>query len=394
MRGPAFLTITPPPSVNARLAQTVKALAQRHGLGVAAITTADPFPGLAEHLETHIASGRVDGFDWFTPERARFSASPTNLQPSARSILSVGIPYWSGPAEPPDELPRGRISRYAWGGDYHDVLKRRMKALHAAIEAHVGRPVEARFLVDTARIVDRAAAARAGLGWYGKHSCLIVPGHGSWVMLGNMLLDVELEPDAPIDKNCGRCTICLDRCPTGAIVAPYTIDSPRCISYQTIEQRGSIPVELRPELGAWVFGCDVCQDVCPYTGAAAVNQDPDFTSPAVERSFPRLDWLLTISESEFRAVYRGSAVLRAKRRGLARNAAVALGNIGSEADVPVLLTTLREHEEPLVRGHAAWAAGRLGGQAAKQALEDALARDPDGDVRLEAQRALIDLAAR
>jgi epoxyqueuosine reductase len=207
-------------------------------------------------------------------------------------------------------------------------------------------------------------------------------------MLGNMLLDVELEPDAPIEKNCGRCSICIDRCPTGAIVAPYTIDSPRCISFQTIEQRGPVPVELRPAIGDWVFGCDVCQDVCPYTGAAATAMDADFIAPAIERSFPSLTWLLSMSEHEFRAIYRGSAVLRAKRRGLARNAAVALGNNGNEEQVPSLIDALTGHDEALVRGHAAWALGTIGGHAARVALELARDRDVDPDVRAEADLAL------
>lgn len=391
MSVPPFLHISPRAAAGSRLAQTIKALAVRHGLGVAAITTADAFDGLAETLESHIAAGHVAGFDWFTAERARFSTAPRNLHPTARSIVSVGIPYWTGPVEKPADGPRGRISRYAWGADYHDVLKNRMRALHAAIELEVRRPVEARFLVDTARIVDRAAAARAGLGWYGKHSCLIVPGHGSWVMLGNMLLDLELEPDPPLARNCGRCSICLDRCPTGAIVAPYTIDSPRCLSFQTIEQRGAIPVKLRSLLGDWVFGCDICQDVCPYTGAAAEVDDPDFQPPSLERSFPRLDWLLAMTEAEFRAVYRGSAVLRAKRRGLARNAAVALGNTGNEADLPALITALSEHDEPLVRGHAAWAIGRLGGPAARAALDRSRARESDRTVRDEVDLALSEV---
>jgi epoxyqueuosine reductase len=385
---PTFLQITPPRSTASRLTSIVKALAAREGLGVSAITSAEPFDGLADHLEAHIDRGHVRGFDWFTAERARFSTIPRNLHPTARSILSVGIPYWNGQLEKPVDVPRGRISRYAWGGDYHDVLKRRMRNLHAAFEREAGCAVEARFLVDTARIVDRAAAARAGLGWYGKHSCLIVPGHGSWVMLGNMLLDIELEPDAPIDKNCGRCSICIDRCPTGAIVAPYTIDSPRCISFQTIEQRGAIPRDLRPELNDWVFGCDVCQEVCPYTGAAAVSNDPDFSPPSIERAFPRLDLLLAMSEQEFRAHFHSTAVLRAKRRGLARNAAIALGNVGTSDDLPVLVSALEKHDEPLVRGHAAWAIGRIGGKQAARALDRALQTDPDRAVRHEAGQAL------
>lgn len=360
------------------LTRRVKALAASHGLSVSAVTTTDAFPEVAEHLERHIAAGRIAGLDWFTPERARFSSCPTNLQETARSILSVGVAYWAEDAgKPDDDVSRGRISRYARGVDYHHVLKHRMRALHAEMEAEIGEAIEARFLVDTARIVDRAVAARAGLGWYGKHSCLIVPGHGSWVLLGEMLLDIELEPDEPLTQNCGRCSICLDRCPTGAIVAPYTIDTPTCLSFQTIEQRGAIPRELRLAMGDWIFGCDVCQDVCPYTKAAQLADEPEFLPARIENAYPSLTWLLQMDEKDFRSVYRGTPVLRAKRRGLARNAAVALGNAGREADIAPLISALRHHDEPLVRGHAAWALGRIGGREAHEAIEATRRTDPD-----------------
>ena len=373
----------------AHLTATIKHLAAEHGLAIAAVTSAAPFAGLEQPLLAHIAHGHMAGLDWFTPERASFSLDPRNLQPSARSIIAVGVAYWSvDPGKPDDGVPRGRIARYAWGVDYHDLLKARMRALHAAIERAVGRPVEARFLVDTARIVDRAVAARAGLGWYGKHACIILPGHGSWVMLGELLLDLELEPDPPLAKDCGRCRICLDRCPTGAIVAPYTVDTPRCLSFQTIEQRGAIPRELRPLLGDWVFGCDVCQEVCPYTKAARPEPDPAFLPRAVENAYPSLRRLLALTPEEFAATYRGTPVTRAKRRGLARNAAVALGNVGSRDDVASLVVALSTHDEPLVRGHAAWALGRLGGAAARRALERALRGDLDGYVREEIRAAL------
>jgi len=378
------LVMVPPLSVQGRLAARVKRLAAEAGLTVSAVTSAEAFPGLEPVLLRHIAAGRVAGLDWFTPERARFSTEPRNLQPSARSIVSVGVAYWSvDPGKPDDGEPRGRIARYAWGVDYHDLLKQRMQALHAAIEAEVGEQVEARFLVDTARIVDRAVAARAGLGWYGKHSCLIVPGHGSWVLLGELLLDLELEPDPPLAKDCGRCTICLDRCPTGAIVAPYTVDAPRCLSFQTIEQRGSIPPHLRPLLGDWVFGCDVCQEVCPYTKAASPAVAPAFLPRTPENAYPSLRKLLAMTEEEFRETYRGTPVTRAKRRGLARNAAVALGNVGTDEDVPHLAAALHGHDEPLVRGHAAWALGRIGGAAARRALAVAARAEPDEPVRAE-----------
>jgi len=386
---PLVLQPPPPPAGQAQLTARVKLLAARNGLTVSAIATAEPDPGLAEHLDRHIDAGHVEGLDWFTHERARFSANPLNLQPSARSIISVGLAYWPGPGEKPDDgIPRGRISRYAWGRDYHRVIKRRLKALHADLERELDRKIECRLLVDTARIVERAVAARAGLGWYGKNSLLIVPGHGSWVLLGEMLLDLELVPDQPLDRNCGKCTVCLDRCPTGAIVAPYTIHSPTCVSYLTIELRESIPRDLRAKLGDWVYGCDVCQEVCPYTGAARPIDDQELKPASLENAYPSLHWLLEMSQEEFGATYFGTPVPRTKRRGLARNAAVALGNIGTEDDVPVLTRAMAGHDEPLVRGHAAWALGAIGGPAARKALSLARTQEPSARVVDEITRSL------
>jgi epoxyqueuosine reductase len=383
------LVLASPPTARARLTAEVKRLAAAHGLTIARVTTAEAFPELADFLERHVAAGRMVGLDWFTAERARFSCDPRNLQTSAFSILAVGVAYWSvDPGKPADGVPRGRIARYAWGVDYHDLLKQRLRALHREVESLVGRPVEARHLVDTARIVDRAVAARAGIGWYGKHSCLIVPGMGSGVLLGELLLDLELEPDSPLAKDCGRCRICLDRCPTGAIVAPYTIHTPRCLSFQTIEQRGAIPRELRPLLGDWVFGCDVCQEVCPYTKAARPEPDPAFLPKTIENAYPSLRRLLQLTAEEFRSLYRGTAVTRAKRRGLARNAAVALGNVGTDEDVPYLARALAEHDEPLVRGHAAWALGRIGGSRARLTLDNRRSLDSEDAVRAEINAAL------
>jgi epoxyqueuosine reductase len=207
-------------------------------------------------------------------------------------------------------------------------------------------------------------------------------------MLGELILDVAIAPDLPLAKDCGRCTICLDRCPTGAIVAPYTVDAPRCLSFQTIEQRGAIPLEIRPLLGDWVFGCDVCQDVCPYTKAAQTVDDPDVLPRSLENAYPSLAWILSMSEEEFRSVYRQTPVLRTKRRGLARNAAVALGNIGNERDIPVLERALLEHDEPLVRGHAAWALGHLADGSVRAVLDRAWRSDPDETVRGECEAAL------
>ncbi len=385
----SLLTLHPRPTPRQLLTRRVKALALEQGLTVSAVTSAEAFPELLPILLDRIAAGHLAGLDWFTPERAAASCDPTTLMGNPLSILSVGIAYWGEDGGKPDDgVPRGRISRYARGTDYHRLLPERMRALHQAIEAFVGESFECRVLTDHAHIVDRAVAARAGLGWFGKNACIIVPGHGSWVMLGEMLLALDLEADEPLDHDCGRCRICLDRCPTGAIVAPYTIDAPSCLSFQTIEQRGTIPVHLRSNLGDWVFGCDVCQEVCPYTRAAADEPDPAFLPRHIENAFPSLAALLTMSNQTFRDRYRGTAVVRARRVGMARNAAVALGNIGTEDDAPLLVRTTLGHDLPLVRGHAAWALGRIGGSMARRGLQRAWERERDPAARAEIGSAL------
>ena len=371
----------------------VKKCAADHGLEVSAVTSVDPFPEAAGVLHDRIDDGHLGGMDWFTHERVDVSEDIRNLHHTARSILSVGLAYWSGPTEKPDDgVPRGRISRYAWGRDYHRVIKKRMKALHADLESTFGHQIEARFLVDTARVMERAVAARSGLGWYGKHSCIIVPGHGSWVLLGEMVLDIPLMPDAPLDQNCGRCRICIDQCPTGAIVDAYTVNAPTCISFLTIEERGSIPRELRPKMGDWVYGCDVCQNVCPYTKAAKVTEDTAMAPAHLNNAYPSLHWLLEMTDEEFGDTYFGTPVPRTKRRGLARNAAIALGNTGTDRDIPHLAKALSSHDEPLVRGHAAWALGALSDHdptAVRRALESSRRSDLDDFVRSEIDMAMI-----
>lgn len=367
----------------------IQELAAAAHLAIVGITDAAPFHELAEYLSDHIAQGHVQGMSWFTEERATQSCDPTVLHPTARSIVSVAVPFWSGAAAPPDDgVLRGRIARYAWGRDYHSTLKRRMRQLVESIEGALGCEVEARTLVDTARIVDRAVAARSGSGWYGKNSMIIVPNHGSWVMLGEIILDINLPLDLPLAKDCGRCTICLDRCPTGAIVEPYRIDAPRCISYLTIEERGPIPHELRPLIGDYVFGCDTCQDVCPYTGAARITADPEFAPRSPDNAFPSLAMLASMDEVQFRAVFSGTPVTRAKRRGLARNAAIALGNSGDERAEPILVELLRSHDEPLARGHAAVALRQLAGEAAVPELRRVERSERDDYVRTEISFAL------
>lgn len=367
---------------------TLDALAHAAGLTVAGVTTPAPFDRAREYTIDHVERGHLAGFTWFTAERARQAADPRTLHDDVHSIVSVAVPFWSGRQHPPDDELRGRIARYAWGRDYHKTLKRRMRALADSIGEATGIEIDTRQLVDTARVFDRAVAARSGVGWFGKNSMIIVPGHGSWVMLGEIYLDIAIEADEPLTQNCGRCRICIDNCPTGAIVEPYRIDAPRCISYLTIEERGPIPHHLRPFMGEWVFGCDICQDVCPYTGAAQKTFDEDFTPATVDNAFPSLEFLATMTEAEFRGTYSGTAVTRAKRAGMARNAAIALGNSGDPRAEPILRKMLTTHDEPLARGHAAWGLRRLAGDDARAPLKTALATEHDDLVRAEMTWAL------
>ena len=371
-------------------ATNIKALAHAHGFHLARVTTAEPFAGLEPVLNERIAAGHLDGLDWFTPERAHIASAPQRLLPWARSLLVLGVSYYAdAPPVPDDGVLRGRVARYAWGMDYHDLLRDMMRGLIVEIERCVGHPLQAGTLVDTARIVDRAAAARAGLGWYGKHTCIIATRDtGSYLFLAEVPLDLDLEPDAPVRKSCGTCAACMVACPTHAIPAAYVLDTPRCISYLTIEQRGAIAPELRPLMGNWVFGCDVCQDVCPPNRHVLPLAPPVLRPRSVDDAYPALIPLLTMTVEEYRARFRGRSVKRAKWAMLARNAAIALGNSDDPAAVPALADALCNHESPLVRGHAAWALGRLGGVEAWAALDRCRVMEPDAMVRVEVVEAL------
>jgi epoxyqueuosine reductase len=246
----------------------------------------------------------------------------------------------------------------------------------------------AKTYVDHGWMLDRAAAARAGIGWLGKNTNLLVPGIGSNVLLAEIVTSAPLETDAPLKKNCGSCDACMRACPTGALVAPGVLDNRRCISFWTIEHRGVIPLDVRPMIDDWIFGCDLCQEVCPVNTRPAAP-DPNALAafgPVIEAR-PRLEELLTLDEADFRSRFRDSALWRTRRAGLLRNACVALGNIADRGSVPALAGVL-DDPEPLVRGHAAWALGRLGGAAARAALERALSCEADAWVREECGLAL------
>jgi epoxyqueuosine reductase len=282
--------------------------------------------------------------------------------------------------------PSGPVARYARGDDYHFVMDSRLRELHGAIDGWVGTPVRGKAYVDTGPILERDLARQAGLGWFGKNTMLINPGLGSFFFLGTLLLDLELAPDAPFETDhCGTCTRCLDACPTDALVEPGVLDARRCISYLTIEARGPIPEELGVLVGGLVYGCDICQDVCPWNGkfsGALPDDSPYAPREALVGTDARVlaRELLGMSPPEFSAAFKGSPMKRAKLRGLKRNAAVVLGNVGTPDDVPALAAAVSD-PEPLVRGHAAWALRRIGSAEALAALRERLPNESDDSMR-------------
>lgn len=285
-------------------------------------------------------------------------SDPRRVMAGVQSIVVVGMNYYPGEF-PPAARHQGRVSRYAWGADYHHVVLERLERLADQIGARARGQFGHRAYVDFGPVMERELARRAGLGWIGKNSTIIHPQMGSYFFLGELFVDLPLTPDgAGPDDYCGSCTACLDACPTGALVAPRVLDARRCISYLTIEHRGCIPEGLRPSLGDWVFGCDVCQEVCPWNRRFARRRRlPDFIP-----EHPSLDLvdLLRMTEERFHAQFRETPLWRPRRAGLLRNAAVVLGNIGGPSAVPALEKALRD-ESDLVGRHAAWALEQVQG---------------------------------
>jgi len=289
-------------------------------------------------------------------------AALEHVAPWARSVIVCALNYNTAHHRSAEcrDPERGWVSRYAWGAtDYHDVVMERLRRVEARLRSEVGDPaIETRCYVDTGPVVERVFAAYAGVGWIGKNTCLINQQTGSWLFLGVILTSLELAPDLPAPDRCGSCTSCLDACPTQAFVAARELDATRCISYLTIEKRGAIPEELRPGMGNHVFGCDICQDVCPWNRRAPTSSAPEF-EPHPERFNPALAWLTSLSDDDFRAAFGGSPIRRARRSGLRRNALVAMGNSGQHSFVP-LLQQLARDPDPVVAEHAEWALRKIG----------------------------------
>ncbi len=357
--------------------------ARRLGFDLCGACPAVEPPGLsrlAEWLDAGYA-----GQMHYLPGRQDAYAHPAHVLAGARSIVMLGMHYRT---DQPQQAAAGsgQVSRYAWGDDYHNLIHQRLDDL-CAYHRRLSPDAVVRGVVDTAPLLEREFAQLSGLGWIGKNTLLLNRQAGSWFFLAALLTTAELVyHDGPSTNHCGTCRACLDACPTDAFVDAYVLDARRCISYLTIELRASIPSELRGGLGSWVFGCDVCQDVCPWNRHAPHSDQPAF-APAADTNPLELAALFYLDETAFRQRFRHTPLWRPRRRGLLRNAALVLGNQAAQSAVPALIVGL-EDDESLVRGACAWALGRCGGTAAVDALHERAARETDPDVRCEIAAAL------
>jgi epoxyqueuosine reductase len=342
-------------------ANAIKQYARQLGFTLAGITT----PQLPGHFDVYrrwVDASYHAEMAYLADERAiEQRADPRMILPECQSILVLGIPYTNPQAEPPlnESSPHGKIAAYAWGDDYHLVLPARLAAIVGFIEKQMGHSIPNRWYTDTGPVLERDLAQRAGLGWIGKNTCLISPKHGSYFLLAEILLGIALPPDALFaTDHCGACTRCVDACPTHCILPNRTIDARQCISYLTIENKAEIPLELRPKLQNWVFGCDICQMVCPWNIRFAHQAgDPVFAAHA-GIPLPILTSEMELTPQEFNRKFKTSPVKRAKRRGYLRNLAVAAGNVGGAELLPALENAQMD-DEPLVRQHTEWAAAQI-----------------------------------
>ncbi|MFN7940590.1 MAG: tRNA epoxyqueuosine(34) reductase QueG [Thermoanaerobaculia bacterium] len=374
--------MTAPPSRRVPASELAD-LARRVGFTRAGVARLGPAT-TGEALRRWLRRGDHAGMSYLE-RRVEERLDPGRLLPGARSVVCVALAYDGAPAA--GDL-WSRVARYARGDDYHEVMTARLARLEGALrERYPG--VATRKAVDTSPVLEREWAARAGLGAVGKHTCLIDPESGSYLLLGELFTSLAVAPETPVADLCGNCTRCLEACPTGALPEPYRLDSRRCISYWTIEHRGAIPAAQRPAIGEWVFGCDLCQEACPWNRRAPASGDPGLELPET-RSQLDLVGLLTLDRERYVELFRRSPMKRAKLEGLQRNAAVAMGNRGDRRYVPALAAALGSESES-VRGHAAWALGRIGGEAARRALLAGQEGESSPAVRAEIEAALAEL---
>jgi epoxyqueuosine reductase len=355
-------------------------------LGAGAVRVVAASPDRLTHDRMTKAFRRGDHATWrYDAEYARRASDPCALLTGARTVICVAVPYATD--SPRTNAPlHGRVSNYAWSADYHRELRALLNAVAKEIDAAAGAPVTA-IACDTQPLAERAVAARAGLGWVGKHTNLISPGLGSFVFLGEIVTTLDLPSDEPLRKSCGSCARCVDACPTSALRADYTIDATRCISDLT-QRTDAIPRPLRPLIGDWVWGCDICQTVCPPNARASKAAAPRWAMRDADAAHPPLVSLLQLRSAGFKQRYRDTAMGWRGAAVLRRNAAVALGNALDRSAVGALIESLRDDPHPMVRGHAAWALGRIGSPSALDALRRQQASERADSVRDEIGSAL------
>ncbi|HUA17117.1 MAG TPA: tRNA epoxyqueuosine(34) reductase QueG [Bryobacteraceae bacterium] len=336
-------------------ADEIRSLARECGFELAGIARAEPLAEDGRRYLDWVARGMAGAMGYLTDRRATIRTDPKQLLPAARSIICVGKLYNTSQ---PGQSNGGCISRYAWGSDYHDVVRRGLENLVAKLPA--GH--DYKICVDTAPLLERSYARQAGLGWIGKNTCLINQDQGSWFFLGEILTTLDIAPDSPPPDRCGTCTRCIDACPTQAIAPEgYELDARRCISYFTIELHGPVPDDMRSGIGQNIFGCDICQDVCPWNRDAPITGEPAFEP---RRAAPSLDQLASITADDFTETFRASPIRRAKHAGFLRNVAIAMGNSRNEEFREPLETLVRSSNE-IVAEHARWALQRLHRPAGK-----------------------------
>ncbi|MBA3831577.1 MAG: tRNA epoxyqueuosine(34) reductase QueG [Chthoniobacterales bacterium] len=312
-------------------------------------------PPHAREFREWIDAGAAAEMDWMA-RGAEKRSDPQRVLAGARSVIVLAMNYWQGNERRGSEsrATAGRIARYAWGDDYHDVIERKLKQLNEFLETAGGRQ---RYYVDTGPVLERDFGAAAGIGWHGKSTMLLNRSLGTWFFLAEIFTTLDLPADPPQSARCGSCTRCIEACPTGAITAPHRLDARRCISYLTIELKGSIPLELRPLVGDRIYGCDDCLEACPWNRFARASRETAFAARPGRAQMQLRDFL-ALDEAQFREIFRGSPIKRIKRRGLLRNVCVALGNVGTEHDLPALEAAAYE-PEPLIAEHAVWALERI-----------------------------------
>ena len=369
------------------LTQQIQTRAHELGFELVGITPAERSQTIQRYRQW-IANGYAGKMGYLERHLPLKEDTRTLLQ-EAKSVISLAMNYWTldTPKDLAEDPGRGQISRYAWGDDYHDVIHERLLLLVKFIKNTAETELKSRVFVDSGPILEREYAQKAKLGWIGKNTNLINWRSGSWYFLSEVLVSIELESETqPLRGSCGTCTKCIEACPTDAIIEPNLLDSRLCISYLTIELKDSIPKELRPEMGNLIFGCDICQEVCPWNSKATPTTEPAF-QPRHGNLAPELLTLIDMTQTEFSKRFKGSPIKRAKRKGFLRNVIVAIGNWRSRTAVPALKKVLID-DEPLIRGHAAWALGQVGGENAKQALDTRLKSEDDSEVISEIQDAL------